>query len=116
MKKTKSTPRATPRRCAVSTGSAESLPTADDLIAVLERYGLGWSLDHTGNLIEARIWDWPNVIGRYRPHTVEPLRDMLAKAMTGVKFESRTAKWAPSSLPNAADVVTAPQTPQQRGR
>ena len=82
--------------------SFESAPTADDLIAVLERYGLGWSLDHTGNLIEARVWDWPNVVGRYRPTSVEPLRDMLAKAMRGVQFEQRTAKWHPSS-PNTND-------------
>jgi hypothetical protein len=42
-------------------------PTVDDIIADLESRGLGWSLDHTGTLIEARVWDWPTVIARYRP-------------------------------------------------
>lgn len=55
--------------------------TADDLINKLESRGLGWSLDHTGRIIEARIWDWPHVIGRYRPNEVEPLAYMLSKAM-----------------------------------
>jgi len=58
--------------------------TPDDLIQILESRGLGWSLDH--NLIEARVWDWPNVIGRYRPNTVIPLAEMLAKAMYEVDW------------------------------
>jgi len=56
----------------------------DEIIETLEKHGLGWSLDHTGNLIEARIWDWPNVVGRYRPNTVEPLVHMLQTAMLEV--------------------------------
>ena len=56
----------------------------DALIADLESRGLGWSLDHTGRLIEARIWDWPNVIGRYRPDTTEPLLTMLSTALAEV--------------------------------
>ena len=55
--------------------------SADSLVCWIEKRGYGWSLDHTGRLIEARIWDWPNVIGRYRPNTVEPLADMLRGAM-----------------------------------
>jgi hypothetical protein len=55
--------------------------SADGLICWLEKRGYGWSLDHTGNLIEARIWQWPNVVGRYRPNRVEPLADMLRGAM-----------------------------------
>lgn len=55
--------------------------SADELIKWLEARGFGWSLDHTGHLIEARIWDWPNVAGRYRPAKVEPLADMLRGAM-----------------------------------
>jgi len=55
--------------------------TADDIIAKLEAVGLGWSLDHTGNLIEARIWNWPTVVGRYRPNKVEPLAQMLLEAL-----------------------------------
>lgn len=54
---------------------------ADELIQWLEARGFGWSLDHTGHMIEARIWDWPNVVGRYRPAKVEPLADMLRGAM-----------------------------------
>ena len=61
-------------------------PTADDIIADLESRGLGWSLDHTGRLIEARIWDWPTVIARYRPHAVEPLAQMLATAAFDVDW------------------------------
>lgn len=55
--------------------------TADRIIAYCEQFGLGWSLDHTGRLIEARIWNWPNVVGRYRPHKVEPLALMLWMAL-----------------------------------
>jgi len=53
----------------------------DDLIDELERLDLGWSLDHTGRMVEARVWDWPVVIGRYRPDEVEPLEKMLLMAM-----------------------------------
>jgi len=61
-------------------------PTVDDIIADLESRNLGWSLDHTGRLIEARVWDWPNVIARYRPHTTEPLAKMLATACYDVDW------------------------------
>lgn len=53
----------------------------DEIITMLESKELGWSLDHTGGLIEARIWQWPHVVGRYRPHTVEPLAVMLQRAV-----------------------------------
>ncbi len=66
--------------------------TVDDLIGDLESRGLGWSLDHTGNLIEARVWDWPYVIGRYRPSTVVPLAEMLAKAMYEVDWTKYPVK------------------------
>ena len=39
-------------------------PTADDIIADLESRGLCWSLDHTGTLVEARVWAWPHGISR----------------------------------------------------
>lgn len=55
--------------------------SADELIQWLEARGFGWSLDHTGNLIEARVWDWPFVVGSYLPAKVEPLADMLRGAM-----------------------------------
>lgn len=55
--------------------------SADELIQWLEARGFGWSLDHTGRLIEARVWDWPFVIGSYLPAKVEPLADMLRGAM-----------------------------------
>lgn len=60
--------------------------TVDELVQLLEERGLGWSLDHTGHLIEARVWDWPYVIGRHRPETVLPLAEMLAKAMYEVDW------------------------------
>lgn len=63
-----------------------SATTVDDLIQDLEARGLGWSLDNTGRLIEARVWDWPDVVGRYRPHKVEPLAEMLATAMKQVDW------------------------------
>ena len=66
--------------------------SADELIQWLEARGFGWSLDHTGHMIEARIWDWPTVVGRYRPAKVEPLADMLRGAMRTMRVErlSRT--------------------------
>lgn len=64
----------------------DEAPSADDLIADIESRGLGWSLDHTGRLIEARIWDWPTVIGRYRPEKTEPLAKMLSEAMYQVDW------------------------------
>lgn len=69
--------------CANAPGCAptNASETVDTLIAALESRGLGWSLDNTGRLIEARVWDWPHVIGRYRPNTTEPLAKMLAEAM-----------------------------------
>jgi hypothetical protein len=72
-----------------TTERAESPPpdcSVDVLIADLESRGLGWSLDNTGRLIEARVWDWPHVIGRYRPHKTEPLAHMIAKAMYQVEW------------------------------
>ncbi len=53
----------------------------DILINWLESLGCGWSLDHTGHLIEARVWAWPIVIGRNRPNKVAPLAEMLYLAM-----------------------------------
>ena len=61
--------------------------SADELIQWLEARGFGWSLDHTGHLIEARIWDWPNVVARYRPAKVEPLARMIRAAMLGMTKE-----------------------------
>ena len=66
--------------------------TVDQLIADLESRGLGWSLDHTGRLIECRIWKWPDVIGRYRPATVEPLAKMLSEAMYQIDWAKYPVK------------------------
>jgi len=63
---------------------------ADKLILQLEKRGLGWSLDHTGSFIGCRIWDWPNVVGRYIPDKVEPLSKMLAEAIE--QMEQRNEK------------------------
>jgi hypothetical protein len=59
--------------------------TADQIIVALETHGLGWSLDHTGINIEARIWEWPYVVGRYHPNAVAPLADMLRAAIATMK-------------------------------
>lgn len=69
-----------------SSRAAHGSATVDALIADLESRGLGWSLDNTGRLIEARVWDWPYVIGRYRPNATEPLAKMLAEAMCQVDW------------------------------
>jgi hypothetical protein len=61
--------------------------SADELIQWLEARGFGWSLDHTGHMIEARIWDWPTVVGRYRPAKVEPLADMLRCAIRKMRLD-----------------------------
>ena len=66
--------------------------TVDDLIAAIESRGLGWSLDSTGGIIEARVWDWPGVIGRYRTNTTEPLFKMLAEAMYQVDWTKYPVK------------------------
>lgn len=58
--------------------------TADEIIQVLEQLGYGWSLDHTGHMVEARIWNWPYVVGRYRPGQVEPLAGMLRSAIATI--------------------------------
>lgn len=78
--------------------------SADELIQWLELRGFGWSLDHTGHMIEARVWDWPNVIGRHRPSKVEPLADMLRGAMR--TMEPRWLSKIPAK--QEAVAVTAP--------
>ena len=62
-------------------------PTSDEIIADLESRGLDWDVGNTCRLIEARIWDWPQVIGRYRPAKTEPLAYMLTHALA--KFDIR---------------------------
>lgn len=56
----------------------------DEIILRLERVRLGWSIDHTGSLVECRIWAWPHVIGRYRPSKVPPLADMIRGAIASI--------------------------------
>lgn len=68
------------RYCLVLTPE-EPATEADELINWLEERGYGWSLDHTERMIEARIWEWPHVVGRYRPAAVMPLAEMLRNAM-----------------------------------
>jgi len=81
---------------ALAMAAWNSLPrkdvTADDIIADIESRGLGWSLDNTGTLIEARVWDWPTVIGRYRPAKVEPLAKMLSAACYEVDWTKYPVK------------------------
>jgi hypothetical protein len=64
----------------------------DRLVKELESRGLGWDLGNQGRLIEARVWDWPYVIGRYRPAKVEPLSKMLATAMQEVDWDKYPVK------------------------
>ena len=59
--------------------------TPDYMVGKCEALGLGWSLDHTGGMIEARIWDWPWVRGRHRPRNLEPLAQMLWSALANAK-------------------------------
>lgn len=54
--------------------------SVDALIEQLEKEGYCFSLDHTARLYEARVWKWPNVVGRYRPGKQEPLLHMLQQA------------------------------------
>lgn len=54
--------------------------SADLLIFEIELIGLQWDVGNTGINIEARIWNWPDVIGRYRPNKTEDLHMMLKKA------------------------------------
>ncbi len=58
---------------------------ADAIIADLEAKGLGWDVGNYGRLIEARIWQFPDVLGRYRPATVEPLAAMLRVAIADME-------------------------------
>jgi hypothetical protein len=79
----------------------------DQIILRLERVRLGWSIDHTGNLIECRIWAWPHVIGRYRPKKVLPLADMLRGAIASIPEDD--------NRPNAkADLAPASGAQVQR--
>lgn len=55
--------------------------TAEQIIAELEADGFGWDLSHTGCFRECRLWRWPHVVGRYRPHGPEPLATMLRGAL-----------------------------------
>jgi hypothetical protein len=59
----------------------------DLLVKDLESRGLGWDIGNQGRLIEARVWDWPYVVGRYRPNEIEPLAKMLSKAMQEVDWQ-----------------------------
>jgi hypothetical protein len=79
----------------------------DEIIDVLERNKLGWSLDHTGHLIEARIWRWPVVIGRHRPNRVVPLAQMLIKAIedSGLILLFHSAKIDSETLPSNKDTI-----------
>lgn len=61
--------------------SDDKTRSADDLVAKLESEGLGWDVGRAGPLIEARVWRWPYVIGRYRPKEMKSLYEMLSCAM-----------------------------------
>lgn len=65
--------------------------TAEEIIANLESRGLGWDIGHTGRLRECRIWNWPHVVGRYRPHGPEPLAEQLSKAIADMEAGGQNA-------------------------
>lgn len=90
----------------VSDGKGKPI-TVDDLVGDLESRGLYWTLDHLGDLIEARVLDGPHVVGRYRTKYMEPLVDMLFKAMMCVdwtKYPAPKSEPLFRSLPYVPDV------------
>ena len=52
-----------------------------ELIEIIEQEGYHWDVANTSGLREARIWDWPNVKGRYRTNENESPFLMLSKAL-----------------------------------
>ena len=68
--------------------------TVDAFVEDLESRGLCWDVGVTHGLRECRIWHWPHVIARYRPHERTPIANMLAAAMYDVDFTYYT-KLAP---------------------
>jgi hypothetical protein len=62
------------------------METIDAMVAELESRGLGWDVGNTGRMIEARIWKWPYVIARYRPHKLEPIKKMLDMAVAQINL------------------------------
>ena len=61
-------------------------PEIDLLIQELEAHGLSWDIGHLPHIVEARVWKWPHVIGRYRVDKIEPAATMLAKAMMEIDW------------------------------
>ncbi len=54
----------------------------EGLITHIESLGYSWDVGMVGTgMYEARIWDWPNVIGRYRTTERKSAVDMLIEAM-----------------------------------
>jgi len=66
--------------------------SVDDLIQDLESRGLGWSICHAENRMEAQVYLGPYVIERYRFDTVLPLAQMLAKVMYEVNWTNHPKK------------------------
>jgi len=61
--------------------------TLDELIADIELRGLGWDVGQSSPMFyEARIWDWPYVIGRHNHNFKEPTTplQMLEKALAQI--------------------------------
>ena len=53
----------------------------DSLVAKIETKGFRWDVGMIGpNMYEARIWDWPEVIGRVRAHRRCGIYQMLLDA------------------------------------
>jgi len=69
--------------------------TLDELIADIESRGLGWDVGQSSPMFyEARIWDWPYVIGRHDHDFQEPITPllMLEKAFAQVDLTTYQKK------------------------
>ena len=64
------------------------LHNLDLLAEQLEKEGLDWDVGFTGRHREARVWEWPNVVGRSQSEEYVPASKMLVKACdaAGIQF------------------------------
>lgn len=59
----------------------------NNLTKYLESKGYQWDVGYTGINREARVWKWPEVIGRYRADEHESPTEMLVKACKDAGIE-----------------------------
>ena len=80
-----------------ATGEVKELVLArkslEDLIDYIESEGWGWDVGVlSGYGYEARIWDWPNVIGRFRSDKRLTVRQMIENAIEDINNERKAAQ------------------------